>query len=859
MAQSKHNPIARLFCRETTLLGRGAPTPADATRRNAEVTSESRPPISTFKGNGVPLISPTGGEPSECAAEWNAGDVILGLYQVNHVHWNGGMGLVYCVRHLGWDMDLAMKSPRPNLFLTEAHKKNFTRECETWINLGLHPNIATCFYIRNVNSIPRIFTEYVHGGSLKEWIQTKRLYQGEPETVLRRVLDVAVQTAWALHYGHEQGVIHQDIKPANVLMTLDGTVKITDFGLARALAAAGETPASKPGQTTAVTGAGMTPAYCSPEQARREAVTQKTDLWSWALSVLEMIAGGVFWNDGAQARDALERTKRAWSENDAPRDLCRQLGDLLESCFQDDPARRPANALSVAETVQGIYRAFAGEDYPRACPEPLELLADDWNNRGISLWDLGKTQEAQHAFDQALLLQPEHLQATFNRGLARWWNGAATDVELVVALDALRQRHSLGWMPNYLLGLAQSHRRDAKGALRALERASRLGGGVEVTRASEHVKQSEPSYPRSVRGLEGHQDWVKAIAISPDGSRVLTGGADKTLRFWDAATGNCLQTFTGHSDWVNAVTLSADGRQALSASGDRTIRLWDTAGGRCIRVLEGHGDWVNAVVFNRDRLHALSAGGDKTLRLWDVIGGRCVRVFEGHTNWVNAVALADDGRLAVSAGADNDARVWDVPSGRCLKVLQGHTDRVNCVAVSGDGKLAVSGSHDATVRLWELETGACVRVFSARAGWINAVALNTNRGWVLSGDDDGTLRLWELKTGRCLRSFQEHTRAISALALTPDGRFAATAGIDRTLLWDLGGEWESGANTLPMAACKLAGASEAAKTAACFTGLLRRAKLAASNRGLFPLYGSSARSPTPAWLQCLSPGVGPGK
>jgi serine/threonine protein kinase len=179
---------------------------------------------------------------AQVALEWKVGDVILDLYELKQVHESGGMGLVYRAHHRGWNTDLAVKTPRSDYFKTEAQKENFARECETWINLGLHPHIVSCHYVRTLGGIPRVFAEYVEGGSLKDWIDSRKLYAGGPQEVLKRILDIAIQMAWGLHYAHEheQGLVHQDVKPANVLMMPDGTAKVSDFGLARARAAAGE-------------------------------------------------------------------------------------------------------------------------------------------------------------------------------------------------------------------------------------------------------------------------------------------------------------------------------------------------------------------------------------------------------------------------------------------------------------------------------------------------------------------------------------------------------------------------------------------------------------------------------------------
>lgn len=110
-------------------------------------------------------------------SHWQSGEVILDHYEVRSKVGEGGMGSVYHVYHRGWKQDLAVKRPKPELFAKEGGKQDFIREAETWVNLALSPHIVSCYYVRLLEEIPCIFSEYVAGGCLSDWIRQQRLYE----------------------------------------------------------------------------------------------------------------------------------------------------------------------------------------------------------------------------------------------------------------------------------------------------------------------------------------------------------------------------------------------------------------------------------------------------------------------------------------------------------------------------------------------------------------------------------------------------------------------------------------------------------------------------------------------------------
>ena len=171
---------------------------------------------------------------------------------------------------------------------------------------------------------------------------------------------------------HERGVVHQDVKPGNVLMVTDGAVavqgvrpKVTDFGLARARAAGGERFVPASGRNILVSSGGYTPAYCSPEQADRRPVTRQTDIWSWGVSVLEMFTGEVTWISGQGAAEVLEQYLQAGEPAEELPTMPTSLALLLRQCFLPQPAERPVDLAEVVETLMVAYRNVTGTDYDR--------------------------------------------------------------------------------------------------------------------------------------------------------------------------------------------------------------------------------------------------------------------------------------------------------------------------------------------------------------------------------------------------------------------------------------------------------------------------------------------------------------
>jgi len=288
--------------------------------------------------------------------------------------------------------------------------------------------------------------------------------------------------------------------------------------------------------------------------------------------------------------------------------------------------------------------------------------------------------------------------------------------------------------------------------------------------------------------LRGHQQDVHAAAWSPDGTKIATGSADKSVRIWNADGLGSEIVLRGHKDVVLAVAWSPDGTKVLSGSADQTARIWNVDGSGDPVVLGGHEHWVGSVAWSPDGSKMAAACWDHTAWLWNADGSHGV-IKAGDTS-VSSLAFSPDGRMLLRGCEDHTVRAWDLggaspPTADAL-VLKGHESWVSDAAFSPDGTKIVSGSGDQTVRIWSANGSAAPAavVLKGHQEAVFGVAFSPSGTQVVSGSGDKTARIWNSDGSGSPRVLQGHKNYVGGVAFSPDGARIVTSSGDGTVrIW----------------------------------------------------------------------------
>ncbi|WXA91563.1 hypothetical protein LZC95_34530 [Pendulispora brunnea] len=272
------------------------------------------------------------------------------------------------------------------------------------------------------------------------------------------------------------------------------------------------------------------------------------------------------------------------------------------------------------------------------------------------------------------------------------------------------------------------------------------------------------------------ESFAHVARFSPDGTRVVTAGGDKTARVWDATTGQPVTPPLEHDGSVDIASFSPDGARIVTGSHDKNARIWDARTGQLIAPPLQHEKELRAASFSPDGSRVVTASNDSTARVWDAATGKPITGPLKHDLPLSSAHFSPDGTRVLTSSYDGTARIWDATTGQPVISPIKHDNAVLDASFSPDGLRVVTASRDRTARIWDAQTGKPLTLPLLHQGEVRKASFSPDGTRVVTGSADKTVLVWDASSGKPLILPFTHATSVTDVSFSFDGACVVSTG-----------------------------------------------------------------------------------
>jgi serine/threonine protein kinase len=731
----------------------------------------------------------------------------LGQYMLLEQLGEGGMAKVYNALDERIEKNVAIKVILPNKRSSQVFLQQFDLEAKSLAKLT-HTNIVKVLNYGTDDGQPYLVMEFVPGGTLKESVIGRLPWQ--------KAAEILAPIARALDYVHNSKIVHQDIKPSNILVDEEFRPMLSDFGVVKLLEA-------KEGENDAI-GVGVgTPDYMSPEQGMGKNVDFRTDIYSLGVVFYELMTGEKpFIADTPMA----VVIKHVTDEFPLPRKIDQKIPQFVENAImravQKDPDDRYTSMGQFADVLELIA---LGEKAPRkkilsltrknkpqkksfllaGLPAILILgivifffgLNFDLFNRltGQSVRKPQTELVATPAISASILVNPSATISVSSTTEVAVTPMPQSDPELsATSTQVLVQNQDASVS---LLGTPIPSNRSpfveiARWGIGGVNKVIWSPNGDMIALGTTSGIFLYDSQNNSLKRFINPDFNVISLAFNVDGSQILAGSPDGQLKAWYTDTGQLNHVYTKNNSAVNSLSLSKNKKNIVVGydNGDFIVHPIDQD--RAIMTGSLYPS-IRSVVSSADERFLYVSNGTKSVYLWDIGTQKQVSETLEHQTPINKLVISTDRQFLLSAGDNNIAYLWDLAEMRLVIGFGNLGGKVTDMDFSPDASLVVIGLDNGQVKVFDKpdikdysKAQVPILTIDISLDTLRSISFSPNKLVIASGNWSDGLKIWDVVTGEKISSLDNSMSGITKLEFSPNAAWLATAHEGSVVrVWDV--------------------------------------------------------------------------